>query len=1325
MGYDPFSPIASAFINVLCVPAGRIKPEVFNGFVTYLQDIASIQGRSHQVSDTTVATNGSTSAAADEPPLLFQFGASVHTGDLLHAFFFEPNQRPAIVLGLVDGSVGSSNFSSTLQEARSQLLQVATLGLASSVQSQLLVFNATVQSSEKGAVFIESLSSQQCPQALTDWLTSTAISCLTHDLEELRTADVELPLSRYKSDRPNGAEARRDSKSEDGRRQSVVNSASRTPTQTPPLPEDPVQRASTGKSISAALIKLEMGLWSEALDQFADGARASRDVNSSAWHAKALEGILVCMLLLAWTSRPFQIPQNCYPTTRGFANSSAVHRIAEDNRGMSEKFANSSASRLQGLTAMLPGFLATIMNLYDRSALGYDNALPQILVCEARVRMGKMLVVVQENGCVLNKAALQQLIGPLPGSIISQDLEPPNIPLILRPSALGNLLIESITEAQIHLPLQSASRVYFAVCQSLSDLKLERKQAFYLKDILQKLPPILVEARKAGSAEVNAHSSNSSTSSSAYADRNHQRVTQGARSLLQLALRTYELPDLYTESETTNSSDVEQAARQRLDSWLHIFLSGDIATKLEVVRLCIRVSDALPDLIGSIQFMSLLLFLARQTVTLSKGLGNPVPLIPTEEQTRLANGINNAVNTSQRLNVTNGLAQYWDDFLVRGVEIYDHASAGKLIPHSSQDLSHTTTSGTAKKDPFIYNPFSEGRAASGPPVLVKDEVRSFEITLQNPLEIDIEIESIALVVEGSAFETKPLHILLEPLCLQKYTMYGTPTEVGSVKITGCLVKIKNCIEQQFGIFSGAWKAPNIVKRKPKSSLNVELPTRMIVELKVVERLPQLQISDSGLVQRSLMLLDGEKSTFSVTLENTGDIPADLVLFSYQDSVSKQIQDALATKDLQPADTYELQQQLASKAIVKRVHTVEDSKQKMGLNAANVEAYSKKVFEFEVLGRPGLTETTVLIDYAYLGKPRNEVEGTFYTRQLRFVANITVNGSVDIFRCNIMSLPPTVNTISENKNTERIPAALNNTAGQDSSNIDPCLLQLDIRNIWQEAVTFTIETTTIDTDESSAAEWEVATAATLQPTQIERALLLIPRLYIADPFAAVPSLDTKRQFVVSASKSTLEAEMASREAFWYRQQLCQTLRVTWKEETGKRSGEIDVRKGIRLSARMIDALRVEHVQVHFDLKVVYPEDEGAVVKKGVSLFQVKKNVFATLVATVKNLTQEELRLLLRLQPSLHDQPHNQAMDLNKKFLWSGVLQQVLKGPLKPGEAKEAELGIVVLTSSTYEVNATVEEIRSRRWHLEGALDVGSNIERRIWHARRPCLIHAID
>jgi len=141
----------------------------------------------------------------------------------------------------------------------------------------------------------------------------------------------------------------------------------------------------------------------------------------------------------------------------------------------------------------------------------------------------------------------------------------------------------------------------------------------------------------------------------------------------------------------------------------------------------------------------------------------------------------------------------------------------------------------------------------------------------------------------------------------------------------------------------------------------------------------------------------------------------------------------------------------------------------------------------------------------------------------------------------------------------------------------------------------------------------------------------------------------------------------------------------------------------------------------------PTAEDSVQQTGLSHFLLQPRTFATLVVSIHNHSAYRTHLLLRLQPSLRNQSHNIALDLSKRFAWTGMLQRALHPPLEPGEVREAELGITALCEGDFEIGATVEELRVST-RSEAAQNSNALLlapKRRIWHARDPCLIDAVE
>jgi hypothetical protein len=60
-------------------------------------------------------------------------------------------------------------------------------------------------------------------------------------------------------------------------------------------------------SIVIGTLYLNAGQWYEALKELNDGATRARAFSDHLWHAKALENIMVCLLLFAWAGMDFQV----------------------------------------------------------------------------------------------------------------------------------------------------------------------------------------------------------------------------------------------------------------------------------------------------------------------------------------------------------------------------------------------------------------------------------------------------------------------------------------------------------------------------------------------------------------------------------------------------------------------------------------------------------------------------------------------------------------------------------------------------------------------------------------------------------------------------------------------------------------------------------------------------------------------------------------------------------------------------------------------------------------------------------------------------------
>ncbi|KAK6365630.1 hypothetical protein LTS17_011016 [Exophiala oligosperma] len=1340
MGYNPFDPIAGAKVNVLCVPAGQITPDRFQRFVKTLQSSAIVQVEDIEPSETGQAhRNGrifydiSTYQDARRPDL----------------FPFETNSRSQILLGLIDGDrvEGLSQSASRNQAAPHnasvvlQSIKDAFLHQPPSI-SGLLVRQLIWCGRQPSAALGEDIlsmpdeDSRAAAHHVMLALSRAFMSRTTDTIDGLRDRPISMVpgmLPGISSSLP--LRGGRTPNPDDG---NSTPATTRSPNATSMAHETEAQSdTSRGRfNIIQGMLRLQNGLWSHALDCLSDGISVAQNGHDHLWHGKALESLLVCMILLSWSDSKFTIPQVCrsLPNRSGYLQTDSSPTSTDSGKALAQ---------------LMPPIVETVIELYAKvSNLDLGGALQDVLR-ESRIRLVNLLVCVKRNGNVLSKDCLNQIITGQLGLG-----ENTGEPVAISKAGLANILIETLQTAQSSNSMWHYTTTLVAVSSSLSTLGLDRKHAFYLKMLLQQLVPRLIEARKVGASEVGVHPAAGLPPVNNASQGIIPEMAVGTRLALDLAAAAYGLPLTPVPHPQEVIPARLEAIQSKLRAWAIEHSFGDTLLKIEMLRICVVVCDALPDIPASLHFTSNILRAAKQVITMP--LQEPclaIPLITAEEQNKFLESLKRAIAAASRIGENGHRAEYWDDFLVRDVKVFEHDSFTKLIPHKPSDLSIKGTSLVETvRDPFIYNPFSKGKSVIAAPVLVAEELATFAVVLQNPLEVDVEIDQIQLITTGCGFAASQHSIVLGPFSTQTFTLTGKPSRSGHIEVIGCRATIRNCYAQDFLIFNNSWKLPSAPKdnavgrmrRKYKgfserevetdTDLKFQSPVPTPLKLKVIGPQPRLTIKPTDLDTAAIMLLEGELRRFEFKLVNESNtISADFVLVTTEDSVTSRLQDALASKDLIPADLYEIQTQLATNPVV----VIEDKDRPdsdSSLNPGRSIGYTASI-----VGRPGLVSATVQADFAYLGAPSSKINGNFYTRQVRFPISITVNGSVEILRCNIL---PIHNDFAWNEefqqNNHEIRNEVDETRNRNIPHLshwlktrrdayDYCLLSLDLRNVWPKPLSIDIQAKRPDLDGTLAKDlWDDAFSVQeiLQPGHINRVILLIPRLFIQDPSAPIPNLDAQKQFVVSKSKLSPETEAASRESFWYREELIKCLRGTWKEEPYGRKGTIDLRKGIRLSPRMVDALKSDHVEIEYGLVLAEkPEspdgDDKAIQQTGRYHFTMKTELFATLSIKIHNRTRDTLKLLLRLQPSLRNQPHNIALDLSRRLAWTGVLQRALHPAIEPGGLCVAELGIIALAQGDYEINASLEEIKGLRTNPPS---VGSG--RRMWHARSPCLIDAV-
>jgi hypothetical protein len=1433
MGLEILSPVAPAQVNVLVLPADNVKSSRFENFVARLKEVYEVR-----LSDLNWNARSESFSPLAFPSgrLFFRFSTSERPVPSVDSFPFEVNREPQVVLALADGETLLNDNSaqndgshlggvaaSTRLQGLLERLGDRRLHYRRAIVHRLLIFDLTGQpQGERDIVFVpkpteSTVTSMKTVICDIGVLFLNALHDLANALEELPT--IESPSVVTAIGLQNGAQdlasrARQrmsmplspSPNATSGRSPNDVPQAGATPPTSNVNSEFPsrdqsrdrysIMESAASATPSARLavrksralvvkgaMYLQAGRWPDALKTLSEGVAASQANIDYLWHARGLEYILICMLMFVWAKLPFEIPSVCLPSAEQRTRTGPTFYTPEASNGESVPSAQRSDhphASTQIVISLFPDAIRTILTMYTRAIAFTAEKLPQILLCEVKIRMVGMLSVVSFNKAAIDRHLLDRLLREFSfGENNSVMGVSSNVGV--RKQELVNLLLEAIPSPSENLPLNNFLEILLGVSSWLFYLGLGRKQAFFLKEVLAAMIPGLVEARKIGAAEMGIHPSAGLPLVQSTSPRGSSTLNHSIKTLLILIGQMYGVPYDHDKSFTEPNTTLQQIGT-RVRAWAVTRSHGDPNLKMEILRYCINICEALPDLQGILAFTVQLLHTARNVITLPPMHPLGSPSLSQEEQTRLFNTIKRTVGAAARLGQNDLLAEYWDDFLIRGIEPLDPSERSRFTVHSAQDLTVVATPSTAtRRDPFIYSSFAKTKAKSDTNVvLTVGEMVYFAVVLQNPFEFDVEIDRISLISEGCEFAASDHSIVLGHYCSQKFIMSGKPMSQGVLSITGCWARIRSCHERSFRIFTKLWspkpdtklKLQRLTTDRPKArdseqpenltSASVKDPESDILSLTVLEPQPVISFTNSTLSQPAIMLLEGETKPFQLTLYNASTTAsADFLLFTFQDSATTQLQDALAGRELSPTEQYELQLQLAGTPSLRWVPEENNG------GDPTIAPGTSSTFTFEVFGKPGLLSGVIQVDYAHMGVPRSEMREKFYTRQLRYPLSLTVNGAIEIPRCNILpftgdfawsnqqrienELPSTKGNLKKGSTQNRSRSSTAIASLRDDDQLMPllsrlglgphgsdhCLLLLDLRNVWPNPLSISIQVRESSTKTASPTDpWRRAYTVheLLQPSHISRVVLLLPRLFIRDPHAPIPLIGNQRQFVVSASKLSAESEAANRETFWYREELLKYVRGTWRDESTGREGEINMRKGIRLGARMIDAMRVDEIEIDFSIQALEGSSDSEtnqsvkakLTQTGRVHFVLQTNIFAKVTAKICNHYSDRLHLLLRLQPSLRNQPHNIALDLSKRFVWTGMLQRALHPPLEAGEIREVELGIIALCEGDFEIGATVEEVRPTVIQpiQSGSLPRGAD-KRRIWHAREPCLIDAVD
>lgn len=741
-------------------------------------------------------------------------------------------------------------------------------------------------------------------------------------------------------------------------------------------------------------IYMMSGQWREALRLLVESTTISNALTDHLWHAKGLENMLVCMLLLHWSETEFKIPKLCdaasdkgstFKLSRGSSNPSGVPRES----------AESAKDTSQGhrLSIVIPSLTKKILGLL-RSTEG-PLELPCLVFAEASVRMAKLLAASNAaNGelthqnlnafVASNKAAIRNTRSA--GSFL-------DVAKAFSKNAISEILTHALPSGGDVLPTSDHIRLLAGIASAYSLIGYDRKKAMTIKDAVSRLTGSLMQARKLGAAEMGIHPAASLSTDT------------GAETLLAIAAQGSGIASLMTDVSRIYGA---WAFPSRSDSPL--FADGEMfgnpAIRFEVLRALSGFCEAAPDPQGVLLMTATMLRAAGPNAAIDASPEPVTNAFSREEQMHLATVISRTVGVSKHLGLVDVRAVYWDSFLLRGVEILPLAGNGIILDRTKLKGSDTSIDQLGPGNPLLYDPNASrpGTAVKQTSVLVCGEFSECVVTLQNPFDIPVDIEELGLVTDGLEIETNHEHepTTLGPLRFQKVSLMVRTSSVGATKITGCRIKMQSCTPQVFPIVTKPWSARQSITTKDLGldarkydvedvkhglqGLDIEFSD---VPVAVIEEMPMLVVESDKELQSGCMLLEGEMLPLTLRMCNSSPVPASV--FDVTDGAE----------------------------VLK--HDRGDGVESAEAGATLVAPGAVVPFHFSVYGRAGVTTTKVNFYYSASGQASKHV------RVATFTLEMTVNAALQVQNLQITpSLADPANMIE---------------------------VSLDVRNSWPRPVMF--------------------------------------------------------------------------------------------------------------------------------------------------------------------------------------------------------------------------------------------------------------------------------
>ncbi|GAB7365384.1 hypothetical protein MBLNU230_g6462t1 [Neophaeotheca triangularis] len=1020
---DRYSPVAPARIRALVLPVGQVERSRFLHFVRRLQNEVSLVPLEHIDLDEQLADALLSPKNFSDGFLLYDFATAAPTEQQQQLSPFELFREHLLVVGVIDGQISQDGQEREGFEGAAEYLRDKHPRV---VHRQLLVLDPVTDApTPPGAIavaradhnadralktaicelssrFLVELSTyakamQASPSIPTPGQTARRIQRTTslRDGDRRPTSGTETPTS------PQGDDGSRPSSRGQGspapatsftsfdqmsHRSStptaLTSSEGRAKSSTRESSKDRVSVQGFGTGLSAdktrkrgkarvgivvGTIHMIAGQWREALHLLVEHTNTCRTLSDQLWYAKGLENIVVCLLLHSWSGLEYQIPSMCFSFADRPSSTSVAKRFSVKLPNDQEPAGAGNSATTRRLSTFLPDLLRQILTSYH----GNEGALelPALLVSEATLRFAKLLAVALGAGGGLTSDALRTLIAELPSG---HDVTSPGETDFKRSSmtssrsrtaSMTESTARGLSKGQVVEILAQASAsgddglmvgeqimILAGIASIYGLLSMDRKKAMVLREMISKLTFALIQARKLGAAEMGIHPAASLS------------VDTGAATILAIADESGGVEKMMSELAAVYGAELVDQAATNARSF------GSEALKMSIMREMVAFCEASPDLNGVLRLTASLLRAAVPDSAADVQYPSRTGAIARDEQIRLAATIGRTIGVSKHLGLSGAQATYWDQFLVRDLQILPSAENRALIPRSKLAAGTTSDSRPSpNRGPLLYDPNAK-RTATAEQIkyLVQHEPCECTVTLQNPLDVQLDVENLEVVAEDAEVQTRFQHMILPPTCLKQVPITLIPTSIGEIKMSGCRVKISGCSAREFPIIRGAAgvRTPRLLKdlgQEARNDRQSSPPESAVVKATVTASQPFLNLERTSLQHSSLMLLDGERASFEITVRNTTNIAAVII-------------DTVPSSPLQS---------------------------KMTKGPSNMPPNTDANFTYEISAYAGMT--TAVAELAYGNADTSDPEASKWARTLAVPVGVTVNAALEIHQLDALPL----------------------------------------------------------------------------------------------------------------------------------------------------------------------------------------------------------------------------------------------------------------------------------------------------------------------------------